>query len=231
MESKRRIAVITGCNDGYLPLADLTVPNKQEYCRHHKYQFIFDKKLFNAVKSRHAWEKLTTVLKHLERFEWVFWTDIDSLIMNMDQKLEDLIDDNFSIVASLTQFLKEDPHIHFGNILLKNDILVSTVLHNLHEYKHRWRPDDREEEGAFMYAFWQRMPLVQSIIKRMPWNTMFSLPENFPRPEKSPISLRPWEYKKGMFIVHATKPLNLQQRVSILKPYTEAHEDCGTDCS
>lgn len=219
MTSKRKIAVITGCNDAYLPLADLTVPNKQEYCRRHKYQFIFDKKAFNAVKSRHAWEKLTVVLRHLERFEWVLWTDIDSLIMNMDQRLEDLIDDKYSAVASLTQFLKEDPHIHFGNILFKNDIIISTILKNLYEYKHRWRPDDREEEGAFMYAFWQSMPMIQGFIKRLPWSAMFSLPEGFPKPDKSPISLKPWEYKPGMFIVHATKPLDLTQRVDILTPY------------
>lgn len=214
----KRIAVVTGCNKTYEPLLDISLPVKQDYCKQHGYDLIIDNNRFNKTHYRHAWEKLPVILSQLETYEWVFWSDVDSLIMNTHINLIDLIDDNKIIIASLLQFDRYDPHIHFGNILVNNSKLTKQILKVTYSYKSKWNVDPKEEEGAFFHMVWKKTPILTTMIKRMKWSTFFSLPQCFPNISDT-IQLQKYTWKPGMFVVHMTKPLSLQERITYMEQY------------
>jgi galactosyl transferase GMA12/MNN10 family len=73
-------------------LLEMTWPNKQKYCDKHGY------KLFNESKSLDqkrppSWSKIRAAQRLLaeENCDWVFWMDADTVIMNSEKSIEDLL--------------------------------------------------------------------------------------------------------------------------------------------
>lgn len=84
-----KIAVLSICAP---PMLDghLSFPNKADYCRRHGYDFIGVWE--NASPSRHpSWGKIPLILAHLSDYDYLFWTDADSLITNPTPTLESLV--------------------------------------------------------------------------------------------------------------------------------------------
>lgn len=88
-----RVAVLTMCTSEMLAVGRLSDPNKRYYCRRHGYEFIpLDRTLDRSRPPQ--WSKILLLLEHLDRFDWLFWSDADSLVMNPDLRLEDLVDEH-----------------------------------------------------------------------------------------------------------------------------------------
>ena len=100
----RRIAVVTLCayDAADSPLASLSMHNKVEYAARHGYAFFGETSVADA--SRNAkWNMISLLQKYLQlpdddaatarnKYDWVFWMDCDSFVMNPAVKLEDLLD-------------------------------------------------------------------------------------------------------------------------------------------
>ncbi len=97
---KMKIALLTfEC-----PPADyrsLSFPNKKRYCEKHGYKFLgYTKRLCDRPP---PWEKLLYLQKHIQDYDWIFWSDSDSFIINGEIKLEDYINEEKDLIIQLDQ--------------------------------------------------------------------------------------------------------------------------------
>src|SRR5436305_122069 len=95
------IAVVTiAQGEEYQKCMRLGTQSKRAYCQKHGYDFIFSKD--SSDPSRHIyWSKIFLILQVLENnpsYQWVVWLDADTLIMNQDIPIEDLIDEKFNFL-------------------------------------------------------------------------------------------------------------------------------------
>lgn len=86
------ILVLTLADDNFAQVREVSEPNKRAYAEKHGYPFIHETELLDPSRNA-SWNKIPYVLKYLPDFDWVFWTDADSLVMNPDVRLEDVIGD------------------------------------------------------------------------------------------------------------------------------------------
>lgn len=82
-----KIGLLTAFDPAQRPLADISSPNKRAYCTRHGYEFIGRTGGFDA--GRHpVWGKVKFLRELLPRFDWLFWSDADSLVLRPDVPLE-----------------------------------------------------------------------------------------------------------------------------------------------
>ena len=92
----KNIALLTFGDDNVKEWNSISFPNKQQYCQLNGYTCITET---IATTSRHpAWAKIDLLLKYIDDYDWIFWSDTDSLIMNFDFKLENLIYKNKNLI-------------------------------------------------------------------------------------------------------------------------------------
>jgi FkbM family methyltransferase len=95
---KKDICMIQMHDDLYSPLAEITKKVNKEYCDLHGYDYIcYDKRVIDDEKTFH-WQRYPMIKRHLRNYKWMFFLDIDAMIMNYNIKLEDLIDDKYDII-------------------------------------------------------------------------------------------------------------------------------------
>ena len=82
--------------------ANIPIKNKQEYCNIHGYDLVTKRGTYNTkFERRHpSWHSILLILEILETTdtEWVFWSDIDALVMDYSVKLESFINPEFDMV-------------------------------------------------------------------------------------------------------------------------------------
>lgn len=117
-------AILSLCTENYQALANLTWPNKVEYARQYKYNFLCKN---NDFTLKHAsGEKLLFIKKYLTEnpnTQWVWWLDIDTLITNFHIKIEDRIDDNYDFIIT-----KDINGINAGSFFIKNSPAGNELL-------------------------------------------------------------------------------------------------------
>ena len=90
------IALLTFGDSNVAEWNSISFPNKEKYCQLHGYTFISE-----TVKTsdRHpAWTKIDLLRKYIDNYDWIFWSDTDSLVMNFDFKLESLTQKNKNLI-------------------------------------------------------------------------------------------------------------------------------------
>ena len=73
-------------------LLELTWPNKERYCKKHGYK-LFDESNSLDTSRPPSWSKILAVRRLLtqEDCDWVFWMDADTVIMNSEKRIEDIL--------------------------------------------------------------------------------------------------------------------------------------------
>jgi len=83
----------------------LSFPNKRKYCEKHGYSFLG----YTDRLSNRSWDKIGYILKHLNEYDWIFWSDADSFIVNSDIKLEEFISPEKDLIIQLDKSGKTYP--------------------------------------------------------------------------------------------------------------------------
>ena len=82
--------------------AYIAVDNKEKYCRIHGYDMVSKRGLYETkFEERHpSWHSVKLILEILETtdIDWVFWSDVDALIMDYTVKLEKFIKADYDMV-------------------------------------------------------------------------------------------------------------------------------------
>src|SRR5579863_1063943 len=77
------------------------IVNKKRYCKLQGYDFYAAHELIDPSRSP-VWGKILLLAKVMEnpKYKWVFWSDADSLVMNFEKRLEELIDENYNLIIT-----------------------------------------------------------------------------------------------------------------------------------
>jgi hypothetical protein len=84
------IAVLTLATSDIASYSTLSFENKLSYVRLHGYDFYHYTSVLDPIRPP-AWSKIRVIQRHLSFYDWVFWTDADSLIMNQSIALQDIL--------------------------------------------------------------------------------------------------------------------------------------------
>ena len=96
----------------------LSFPNKEKYCLKHGYDFLSYTE--RASDRPPSWDKIKYLQKHIDNYDWIFWTDSDSVIVNDDIRLEAFIDTEKDLIIQIDEALDKTRAINAGQIFLKN---------------------------------------------------------------------------------------------------------------
>lgn len=96
------VAIVSTWTENIRDLGLLSSKNKKAYADKHGYHFI-GREQINLTGRPASWMKLPFLLSFFDDFDWIFWTDADSLIVNQDLRLETFIDDNYEMVLAEVQ--------------------------------------------------------------------------------------------------------------------------------
>lgn len=120
---KSKIAIVTLFDDYYKDLAEISLEDKIEYARKHNYNFIYFSNKIDPNRPA-QWSKIKSIEYVLKDYEWVWWIDIDALIINKDIKIESIIDDNFDIILTENKY----SFISNGSSFFKNTQFTKKFL-------------------------------------------------------------------------------------------------------
>lgn len=145
-----RIAILTVIMSGknafgaempsYDKVVSFGTKTKQLYAKKHGYDFIIASEPINTCFERPAhrklephWNKIALIAKYLESYDWIFWTDADSAILNFDIKLESFLDDDFDLIVCTESSQRGPPVPYFvgfnsGQMFFKNSELSKEIL-------------------------------------------------------------------------------------------------------
>ena len=83
------IMILVG--DDYIKYVFPCVKTKINYCKLHNYDLIISRK--SLEPSRHlSWSKIPLILKHLDKYDWIYATDADTYINIPSKKIEEVLD-------------------------------------------------------------------------------------------------------------------------------------------
>jgi hypothetical protein len=201
-----KICVVTAYNDAYTREGPLTDENKRAYCELHGYDFFSynpatDTRLFSilGLKTRAAaWVKLFAVNRLWKDYDWVFWTDADSIIMNTSIKLETLVE-NLPASKVLVMPRTWEDRVTTGNFFARYSKAsedIFTRVWSMDEWAHTcdW------EESALNVLI-EREPALLEHIEKLPPRACNAFMLNNPWVDYK-IYNKACEYRAGDFILH-----------------------------
>ena len=123
--------------------ANIAIENKQEYCDINGYDLVTKRGTYDTkFRRRHpSWHSILLILEILETtdVEWVFWSDIDALVMDYSIKLESFIKPEFDmVIPSQGQGeycgIKTKDCLCCGHYFIKNTEWSKKMLRSLWEW-------------------------------------------------------------------------------------------------
>merc|ERR1711907_480059 len=111
-----KIGVITLCiGKKYQKKWKTSIITKKIYCERNGYDFIYIDRILDTFRKPH-WSKILALQTYLNKYDWIFYSDADTHIMNLDFKLENIIKkyrfNNFLIIT------KDRNMINSGNFFI-----------------------------------------------------------------------------------------------------------------
>ena len=131
IELGNKIAIVTLFDIGYMDISKYSIQNKLAYSRKYGYDFYYFDEYLDKAKSFN-YNKMLVVRNILDtgKYEWVWWVNIDSIILNFGIGLDSIIDDGYELI-----FTKNCNNvITSGSCFFKNTELVKSFIGESCEY-------------------------------------------------------------------------------------------------
>ena len=126
----KKIAIVTLFDHNYSDLAKMSIKNKIEYANKHNYDFIYFDDVIDKTRPP-QWSKVKAVETILKDYDWVWWIDIDALIMEFDIMLESLIDDDYDMIFTSNKY----SYLSSGSCFFKNTHISFDFLKDCYDLK------------------------------------------------------------------------------------------------
>lgn len=201
------IGILTFYTKEYQEVADLNIPERDKYCAKHGYQHIVKIGPYKNLPY-YAYDRLEFLrdyfLTHKE-LDIIFVLNIQSIIMNHNIKIEDVIDNDYDCWIT-----KDINFINFGSSIFRNCDWSIEWLNFLISLEPVYRSDCWREQRAFIHH-WDK-PKWCHHINLLPQNKINSYD----------YTLYQWSvktsghYKNGDFIL-SLPGTDLKQRLDIIK--------------
>lgn len=123
-----------------------------------------------------AWSKIIAIQRHLKNYDWLYWSDADSLVMNMSVKLENLIDDKFNLIISREE---ANGNLNTGSFLIRNCEWSETLLKRIYDLTY-FLDHQYWEQAALGYILKIEPALLEKvkILQQRALNSHVMYPEN-----------------------------------------------------
>lgn len=203
------VALFTLFFDNYKPLADVVLPNWQEYSTYHGYDLL----PFCGGYREHAgrpigFQKLQFVYDELfvnNRDYDVAWVlDLDVLITNFNIRVEDFLDDDHDY------FVTTGVHgLCNGSFIIKKNQKSKEILEYILANKHGYD----NEQNMLKYHL-HEFPL-KGRVKQFPYYSFSSLMFDL-YPERAHLTKHEKRWQCGDFVLHLAA-LSLEKRIEIFK--------------
>ncbi len=208
-KAKQRFAVVSLNDEHYRPLMDITWTGKIAYCKRWGYTPVHFLQPERTQESRdteghnqwYGFAKIKRILEVLETglYDWVFFTECDSLITNHDIKLEDIVDNNYHILLT-----SNFDGINMGHVFARNTPEAKAYLELIYSLYGKYRTCGYAEQQAVMDTRDQ----YNKIIRIMP-QKMFNSHDHFlyehykvPKERRKDVLGNSGEWEPGDFSVH-----------------------------
>jgi len=138
--------------------ACIAVDNKKRYARLNNYDLVSKRGLYRTKLERHpSWHSISLILEILETsdVDWVFWSDVDALIMDQTVKLESFIKPNCDIIIP-SQGQGEYCGIKTNNCLCCGHYFIKNTQWSKDFLRHLWRWPKGKYDKYRNYGYWEQ---------------------------------------------------------------------------
>ena len=183
----------------YQELVSFATKSKELYARRYGYDLIVaTQKLdtcFGIGSTRPlecAWTKLALLSRVLQDYDWVFWSDADSVILNFDVDLAKFLDETHDIVAATNNSActatapYEKYTINTGEVFYKNSEFSEFVI------REAWKNHTQVTPGRYEQM---RINKLLSGLPELERNRVLVYP-------MKPFNVAPNLFREGDFILH-----------------------------
>lgn len=198
------------------PLADITVPNLQEYADKHGYELSVKEVL--PYQKYTGIEKMKMMEENLQDGDIAFVVDCDVLITNHKIKLEQFIDDKHDI------FICRDINdVNTGTMIWKWNVMGRTIHKHVKDLIEQQKIDC--EQNYFEWSCSQNKNGIRSVVKVLEHPSINSMAYNYYKPSYGKIGYQDGDevnypthkqghWEKGDFILHCPG-MKLSDRINI----------------
>lgn len=190
-----KIAIVSLYDENYKEIGKYSDLNKQAYAKLHGYDIYLYNTLLDSSKLA-PWNKILAIQNHINDYDYIFWTDADSLIMNFDIKLEEFIDENYDLIISKEEVMN---NLNTGHFFIKNSQWSKSLLENLYRLSDQFTTCCWEQD-ALAYLLEQNKNLYKKIkiLNQRAMNSHVFIPNFLP----NQFGKNGGEYYFGDFIIH-----------------------------
>ena len=195
LKATRKIAVFMTLGrftKHYAWMYPMAYHNHKAYADKWGYDFIVGNESF-AMKGRDPfWTKLSMAQAILPHYDWIFYSDVDTLITNYDLRLEShVFDDKYDVVQT-----KDVRGLNTGVFAMKNSAFSRQFLNDVFIVpEHYWK--GVHEQNAWVALLEHRPGTYRGHVKVLPQKAMNSYDKRM-WPKDGPTS----DYEDGDFMVH-----------------------------
>jgi hypothetical protein len=202
----KNICIVTNYNRKYREVAEITIPNLLKYSQKHAIDFYRSEQ--QLVDDQYiAWNKFIIIQNLLPLYDWIFYIDVDCLIVNSNIKVEDFIDDEYSIIIGENYkpddwYKDSKTNLEMGTILFKKSPITFQILNEIskppYDLTHPW-----QDQFQFMKLLWKNKQWDDSV-KKIDAKLMNTIGKYFTTPEDT-------------FIYHCAGGYNPNHKLEMLK--------------
>lgn len=198
----------------YKEAVQIGVENKRLYCEMHGYDFICGEEDLDSSRPI-PWSKIVLIQKVLKNsdYKWIFWTDADSLVMNLETRLEDFLDEDYNLIIG-----KDYNGINSGQFFLKNCPWSLELLSNIYNHTECVHHDWWEQKALMLEI--EKHPELLSFTKIVPQRLFNTYPLEITGSLYQP-------YQTGDFILHFPGTKNLHYLSDLFHKYAKEVVCCS----
>jgi len=203
-------AIITLYHENYQPLADLVLPNWEEYASRHGYRLMPYLGHYHDPKWAIGFQKTKLVHDTLcaadPKIDCALVLDLDILFTNLTIKIESFLNDDHDFF--IHKFFGE---FNGGSYIVRRSDWSERWLRFIYEKEPEYRNDCWTEQRVMIHN--ENNPLFKDKIKVLPFPGINTLAYDR-YPNRDHVG-KPGEFAKGNFILHLAG-FNLKERLDIL---------------
>ena len=159
LERSLKIGLVTAYDGAEAELAAVSSPNKRAYCLRHGYDLI-DRTGGFDLRRHPVWGKVKFLRELLPRYDWLFWSDADSLVMRPEVPLETFLPDDRDsappdVVIGLEDLGVGVFHVNAGQFFVRNGRWSVKFLEDWYGVEH-FEGDALREQRALIHLIESR---------------------------------------------------------------------------
>lgn len=163
---------------------------KESYCKKHGYDYFCGTEILDPTRPI-SWSKILYLLDIMEKnpqYEWLFWSDADSLIMDSGRRLEDFIDENFNFILS-----EELDRFNAGHFFIKNCDWSRNFFRQIYTHTE-----------CIHHPWFEQLAAIYEILQNPEWGSQIKI---LPQRALDAWCIEYWNmpasaYREGDFLIH-----------------------------